>query len=168
MKRYLNRQEQEDIVYLSAFIGQLQDMASRDGNKKQPMMDKNVSGWLKRVAALAHNQVLCPIVDGLEPHARQQALRAAKGNKIYCAPNERADLFLERLKAEQTEEQCLINVNTFQDVLEMALYACDPCKCKTEEERENCSGRLAFLALDVPVYDENAMGCPYLVSKQEG
>ena len=167
MKTYLNREEQEDLIYISGFIGHLKDFVERDSKKKNPVLSSAASGWCKRIASLTYSQILKPIVSNLDQKAIQQLRRSVNNSRIICLPNERADVYLARAKKEMTEEDMIINVETFNDCIEMALYACNPCKWKTEEERKNCSGRTAFMALNVPVYDENAPAgvCPYMISE---
>ena len=167
MKQYINRQEQDDLVFLTMLISKTADIIEREQTREKPLMDKQVITWAKRSNSLLLNQVIKPIVRNLSPEAKEKYLRSAKNNRVQCVPTETLEYYIKKARQERREEECIVKMDVLEDLAEMALYACNPCKWDNDNDRLKCKGRAAMIALDIPYYDNNATICPYLISKKE-
>lgn len=161
MKTYLNRQEKEDYVMLAATQVAADGIIQRWGDHDNLTTQERAR---LRTAVTHIKQTMSAIANRLAPDQRMALVRAAKGTHCICVPNERQTTFNRRMEQEESTEKVLVLKDTLDALAEMAIDKCC-CPCLHAEDKENCPCRLAFLELDIPVYDENPNEgvCPWEV-----
>ena len=103
------------------------------------------------------------IVNSLDARELIKLQKDVDGSRCSVLPIESLETIQKRFERESDTENCLVNRQALERLAEMSLQGCNPCRCKNDAEREHCIGRAAMLALDIPVFDSNAKGCPYRI-----
>ena len=119
-----------------------------------------------RTAVTHIRRAMESIIKRLAPDQGASLLRAAKSTHVICVPDERQTTFNKRMEQEENTEKVLVLKDTLDALAEMAIDKCC-CPCLHAEDKENCPCRLAFLELDIPVYDEDPEEgiCPWEVTE---
>ena len=161
MKTYLNRAEKEDYITLAAAQVAAEKIITRWGERDNLTAEER--GRLKS-AATHIGKSLALIAKRLAPDQGASLVRTAASTKVICVPDEKQSTFNKRIAEEESTEQVIVRKETLDALAEMAIDRCC-CPCIHADEKETCPCRLAFLELDIPVYDENPNEgrCPWEV-----
>ena len=161
MKKYLNREETNDILLLLDMGGRIRDMA--EGWQKRGNLPAKEAGKLK--AAATHIEKVGELILSCLPmdmliKIRRSALRY----QMVLVEKPKSKLAEELRRIQDREEKVDCNVDALEGLAEMALLSCcAPCMRKTPEEKLSCPGRDIFFGLGIPMCDENAPEgvCPW-------
>jgi hypothetical protein len=160
MKNYLNKNERENIVMLTALLGFVQDIFQ--GWADRGSLTKNETTRLR--SATTHlSKMVDSVIGRLDSGHVRVLLRDARNSKIFCLPTERADIKLKNFKEERSKETAVVNLEALNYIAEKALYHCSPC---TEKDESCCVLRNCFTLLAIPVFDVATKGCPYKLKEE--
>lgn len=156
IKTYLNAEERSRIVILDATVNEIKDTLIN--------WQHNLTGterkYLKMSLSFALKAVDL-IMERLDACEQKKIKRQLDTTKCICLPVEQAIDRVKKFIADTGAEPVLVRADYFDDILENCLYACNPCRWDTEEEKAMCKARAAMFACDIPVYDSQTSGCPY-------
>lgn len=159
-KTYLSSKEKDNIVAIGTFAQHMQDVLDnwRDNlnGAEQKYLGMSISFALKVVESLLLR---------LDSGQARMLHKYIKATRCICLPRETAEDTLKKAEKELEHEPVYVDSEFFNDILYQCLLACEDCRFKTQAEKDTCKARLAMLAMDIPVYDNQAKGCPYEIVK---
>jgi hypothetical protein len=151
-KTYLNRAEKDTALALAAFVA---------------MMDDKIDYWAKSgtwpltiiaeaEAAKAHIEAALDIMfNDLDQAERAKIIKGIAAMEVVVKYKEDAIREYNRIKA--LEEVTPVDTEDLYTIAEAALETCNGC----DRDGQECNLRRILVKYDVPVFDENAQGCPY-------
>lgn len=160
VRRYLNKQERQDMVVLAGFLAFLENRIetwAKLGRSKEKVK-------YSRMAFSFGNKVLKLVLNTLDPQEQDKVIADTKNYSVAAYAKTEAVREYERLK--QLEENMVIPQEDWYDLADHALVTCRKCTL-VGEAVEKCNMRRIFIKHDVPPFDQYApVGtCPF---KQEG
>ena len=164
MKKYLNAKEREQMVKLICVCQAAQDIIADWTSHDNLVVEERK--YLRMGCAFI-NKAAEMIVRRLGALEGKKLIRTAHEVQITVIPRETQAAFRRRVEREAAEDGIWVSVNAIDDLAEMAMYACSPCRWQTPEEKAKCVGRSAYMALETPVFDSNPPDgvCPWEVRR---
>lgn len=145
-------------------IGTLAQFAQDTVEEWQNNLTSNERKWLRMAASFALKAIES-IANRISKEQARQLANHINKTRCICLPKESAEHTLARAKTEVAHEPVVVDSEFFNDILYQCLLACENCRYKTKAEQDKCKARHAMVAMDIPVYDSKATGCPYEQTK---
>lgn len=161
IKTYLNSREKDHVVAIGTLAQYIKDVVDEWQNN----LTANERKWLKMATSFALKAIQS-IANRLSAEQAKQVSNHINKTKCICLPSESADQTLKRAREELAHEPVAVDSEYFNDILYQCLLACENCRHKTKAEQDACKARHAMMAMDIPVYDSTATGCPYEQTKE--
>lgn len=162
MKAYLNRQERVQMAKLIC-VNQAAGDIIREWTEHDNLTKDE--GKYLRMGCTFIEKAAAAIIKRLGAEEAHNLIRSARELKIEVQPRETKEAYRRRLKKEAADDGIWVTVPALDNLAEMAMYACSPCRWHTAEGKAACTGRAAYLALGIPVFDNNPPDgvCPWEV-----
>ncbi len=160
IKTYLNAREKDHVVAIGTLAQYIREVV----DEWQGNLTSNERKWL-RMSVSFSLKAIQSIANRLSPAQAKQVSNHINKTKCICLPRESAEQTLQRARVELEHEPVAVDSEFFNDILYQCLLACENCRYKTKAEQDKCKARHAMVAMDIPVYDSKATGCPYEQTK---
>ncbi|MCO5387821.1 MAG: DUF5651 domain-containing protein [Desulfosporosinus sp.] len=155
-KQYLNREEKNQAVTISAFVGYL-DKRAEEWIKHG--RDKKAVKYLRMAKSFA-DKALDYLYDGLNPDEKFKLI--LESLKMDVAVKYKDEAQREYKRTLELDSVTPIKTNDLLEIVSYALADCYRCK---KDDPSTCKLRKLYITYDIPVYDEDppAGRCPYKV-----
>jgi len=154
MKRYLNRQEKNEVLELAALVSYLEEKFLE--NKRKP---KEYKTWAKYARTYIF-KIMDAYMANLDQHEVERLVAGMKSREVTVLYKTEAKREYEKmLKMESTVP---VEADDLLDIVEQAINICVECE-KTGSEAQNCHLKKLFLKYDIEPLDHHAPPgrCPY-------
>lgn len=152
MKSYFNKDERNVYILILCLMGYLEDFINETELGKNERKNLKTAGtFLKKGTQ--------EILERLGQKFAMQTSREIKASELMLLPKHRARIEKEEWEKIAREDQCVVNRDALESLIEKAVYWC--CEC-AEDDKENCKLRQVFDEFSVTPYDlEGAQECQY-------
>lgn len=159
MKDYLNAQEKDNFAFMMHLADHIFEVL--------PEWDKNLDVTEKKdlkTALTKIKKVCTSILTRINEKDRILTLRRVTHTRCLCVPKEEQERIVREYEAQKNKEACLVNLNMFYDIAEVACDAtCNPCKC---DDPGTCRYKKIYQEIELPLYDTKTP-CPFMVSRED-